>query len=357
MRYLEADYQGSEILTARKGALGLIALNRPRVLNSLSHDMILDFGKALDTFEADPHVAAVLVTGEGERGLCAGGDIRMFYESGKAGDGKASEFLKAEYRLNARIAGFKKPYVVVMDGITMGGGVGVSSHGSHRIVTETTKLAMPETGIGFFPDIGATWLLSRASGELGTWMGLSGEAINGADAITAGFADWYVPQDRVAELLERVAALPAPALAQSIASTIRDYTVDGPEGIFCEGRDMIDRCLRFDTVEEIIAALEKEGGDLAAKTLTAMRAKSPTSLKVTLKMLREARHSTDLETCLEREFAGTLQVVKVPDFYEGIRAAIIDKDRNPKWSPATLKDVKPESVDAFFLKRRERLFG
>jgi len=222
MRYLEADYQGNEILTAKKGAIGLVALNRPRVLNSLSHDMILDFGKALDAFEADPDVAAVLVTGEGERGLCAGGDIRMFYESGKAGDGKASHFLKAEYRLNARIAGFKKPYVVVMDGITMGGGVGVSSHGSHRIVTESTKLAMPETGIGFFPDIGATWLLSRASGELGTWMGLTGEAINGADAITAGFADWYVPQDRIAELLERVAALPAPALGQSIASTISE---------------------------------------------------------------------------------------------------------------------------------------
>ncbi|MFN3717754.1 MAG: enoyl-CoA hydratase/isomerase family protein [Rhizobium rhizophilum] len=357
MRYLEADYQGNEILAGKKGALGLIALSRPRVLNSLSHDMILDFGKALDGFEADRDVAAVLVTGEGERGLCAGGDIRMFYESGKAGDGKASHFLKAEYRLNAHIARFKKPYVVVMDGITMGGGVGVSSHGSHRIVTETTKLAMPETGIGFFPDIGATWLLSRASGELGTWMGLTGEAINGADAITAGFADWYVPQDRVAELLERIAALPAPALGQSIASTIRDYTVDGPKGIFSEGRDMIDRCFAFETVEEIIAALEREKGDLAAKTLAAIRAKSPTSLKVTLKMLREARRSKDLETCLEREFAGTLQVVKVPDFYEGIRAAIIDKDRNPKWFPATLEGVAPESVDAFFAARDERLFA
>ncbi|MFN4206027.1 MAG: enoyl-CoA hydratase/isomerase family protein [Agrobacterium albertimagni] len=357
MRYLEADYQGEEILTAKKGALGLIALNRPRVLNSLSHAMVLDFGKALDTFEADPQVAAVLVTGEGERGLCAGGDIRMFYESGKAADGKASEFLKAEYRLNARIAGFKKPYVVVMDGITMGGGVGVSSHGSHRIVTETTKLAMPETGIGFFPDIGATWLLSRAPGELGTWMGLTGEAVNGADAITAGFADWYVPQNRVTELLERIAALPAPALGATMASIIRDYTVDGPTGIFSEGRDMIDRCFAFDTVEEIVAALEREHGDLAARTLTAISAKSPTSLKVTLRMLREARRSRDLETCLEREFAGTCQVVKVPDFYEGIRAAIIDKDRNPKWSPGTLEGVAPESVEAFFAARDERLFG
>lgn len=357
MRYLEADYQGNEILTAKKGALGLVALNRPRVLNSLSHDMILDFGKALATFEADPQVAAVLVTGEGERGLCAGGDIRMFYESGKAGDGKASHFLKAEYRLNARIAGFKKPYVVVMDGITMGGGVGVSSHGSHRIVTETTKLAMPETGIGFFPDIGATWLLSRASGELGTWMGLTGEAVNGADAITAGFADWYVPQNRVAELLERIGALPAPALGATMASIIRDYTVDGPTGIFAQGRAMIDRCFAFDTVEEIIAALEQEQSDLAARTLNAISAKSPTSLKVTLRMLREARRSKDLETCLEREFAGTLQVVKLPDFYEGIRAAIIDKDRNPKWNPATLEGVEAESVEAFFAARDVRLFG
>lgn len=356
MRYLEADYQGNEILTARKGALGLIALNRPRVLNSLSHDMVVDFGKALDAFEADPQVAAVLVTGEGDRGLCAGGDIRMFYESGKAGDGKASAFLKAEYRLNARIARYAKPYIVVMDGITMGGGVGVSSHGSHRIVTETTKLAMPETGIGFFPDIGASWLLSRAPGELGTWMGLTGEALNGADAISAGFADWFVPQDRIAELLTAIAALPAPALGQTIASTIRDHTVDGPTGLFCEGRQLIDRCFAFDTVEEIVAALERETSELAATTLAAIRAKSPTSLKVTLRMLREARRSKDLETCLEREFAGTLQVVKVPDFYEGIRAAIIDKDRNPKWSPARLEDVAPESVEAFFAGRDERLF-
>ncbi len=357
MRYLEANYQGVEILTARKGALGLIALNRPRVLNSLSHDMVVDFDKALDAFEVDPQVAAVLVTGEGDRGLCAGGDIRMFYESGKAGDGKASAFLRAEYRLNARIARYAKPYIVVMDGITMGGGVGISSHGSHRIVTETTKLAMPETGIGFFPDIGASFLLSRAPGELGTWMALTGEAINGADAISAGFADWFVPQERIAELLGKLAKLPLPALGQTIASTIRDYTVDGPTGPFCEGRQLIDRCFAFDQVEKIIAALEREAGDFARRTLAAITAKSPTSLKVTLRMLREAHSSPDLETCLEREFAGTLQVVKVPDFYEGIRAAIIDKDRNPTWSPARLEDVAPESVEAFFAARDERLFG
>ena len=330
MRFLEANYQGNEILTARKGALGLIALNRPRVLNSLSHEMVVDFGKALNAFETDPQVAAVLVTGEGERGLCAGGDIRMFYESGKAGDGKASAFLRAEYRLNARIARSAKPYIVVMD--------------------------------GFFPDIGASWLLSRAPGELGTWMGLTGEAINGADAISAGFADWFVPHDRIAELLGKLAKLPLPALGQTIASTIRDFTVDGPTGPFCEGRQLIDRCFSFDTVEEIVAALERETSELAAKTLVtrtlaAMRAKSPTSLKVTLRMLREARRSKDLETCLEREFAGTLQVVKVPDFYEGIRAAIIDKDRNPKWSPARLEDVAPQSVEAFFTEKDERLFG
>jgi enoyl-CoA hydratase len=357
MRYLEANYQGEEILTARKGALGLIALNRPRVLNSLSHDMVVDFGKALDAFEVDPQVAAVLVTGEGDRGLCAGGDIRMFYESGKAGEGKASAFLRAEYRLNARIARYAKPYIVVMDGITMGGGVGISSHGSHRIVTETTKLAMPETSIGFFPDIGASWLLSRAPGELGTWMALTGEAINGADAISAGFADWFVPHERIAELLGKLAKLPLPALGQTIASTIRDHTVDGPTGLFCEGRQLIDRCFAFDQVEEIVAALDRETTELATRTLTTMRAKSPTSLKVTLRMLREARSSPDLETCLEREFAGTLQVVKVPDFYEGIRAAIIDKDRNPTWSPAGLEDVAPESVEAFFAARDERLFG
>ena len=357
MRYIEADYQGEEILTARQGALGLISLNRPRVLNSLSLGMVEAMTAALDRFEQDQTIAAVLVTGEGERGLCAGGDIRMFYESGKAGDSKASEFLKAEYRLNAKIARYSKPYLVFMEGITMGGGVGVSSHGSHRVVTETTKLAMPETGIGFFPDIGATWLLANAPGEIGTWMGLTGDTILAADTIAAGFADYYVPADRLGSLASALATLPPEAGSDAATDMIKTFATDLPTGKLADNRAMIDQCFAFDTVEEIVKALQAAGTDFATATLSTMLAKSPTSLKVTLRMLREARRSKDLETCLEREFAGTLQVVKVPDFYEGIRAAIIDKDRNPKWSPATLEDVAPESVEAFFAARDVRLFG
>lgn len=357
MRYLSAEMTGEDVLTGRQGSLGLILLNRPRVLNSLSLDMVKAIEEALDRFEKDPEIASVLMTGEGERGLCAGGDIRTFYESGKAGDGRASDFLRAEYRMNARIASYSKPYVVFMEGITMGGGVGVSSHGSHRIVTDTTKLAMPETGIGFFPDIGATWLLAKAPGELGTLMGLTGETIGAADAIEACFADWFVPASALADLAEKLTILLPGTTPKDVSLLVDAAATPPPKGEFADNRTLIDRCFGFDTVEEIEAALASETDPFAARVRAAMMAKSPTSLKVTLALLRAARKSSDLKICLEREFAATAQIVHTPDFYEGIRAAIIDKDRNPKWSPATLDEVGPEIVEAFFRERNEPLFG
>ncbi|MFN7008612.1 MAG: enoyl-CoA hydratase/isomerase family protein [Allorhizobium sp.] len=357
MRYLTTDLAGEEVLTGRTGALGLIALNRPRIINSLSLTMVRNIEAALDAFEADPTIAAVLVTGEGERGFCAGGDIRMLYESGRAGTADAPQFLREEYRLNGRIGRYPKPYVVIMDGITMGGGVGLSGHASHRIATDSTKLAMPETGIGFFPDVGATWLLSHAPGELGTYMGLTGEAIGPADAITAGFADCFVPADALTALAEKLAALPATADAGAVSDRVAAFASEPPAGHFADNRALIDRCFAFDTVEEILAALDADESDFATKAKATMLTKSPISLKVTLALLRAGRTSPDLETCLAREFAATAQTLKTPDFYEGIRAAIIDKDRNPKWSPATLDEVGPEIVEAFFRERNEPLFG
>jgi enoyl-CoA hydratase len=358
MHYLTTtDLAGEDVLSGSNGTLGVILLNRPRVLNSLSLAMVQAIDAALDRFEHDPAVAAVLMTGEGERGLCAGGDIRTFYESGKAGDGRAADFLRAEYRMNARIAAFPKPYVVFMEGITMGGGVGVSSHGSHRVVTGTTKLAMPETGIGFFPDIGATWLLAKAPGELGTLMGLTGEAVGAADAIEAGFADWFVPAEALGTLAERLTALGTGAGAAEVSALIEEFATPAPGGEFAENRALIDRCFGCDTVEEIEAALAAETSPFATKVRSAMLAKSPTSLKVTLALLRAARRSPDLETCLEREFAATAQILHTPDFYEGIRAAIIDKDRNPKWSPASLDAIGPDIVAPFFRPHPKPLFG
>lgn len=357
MRYLTTELTGEEVLTGRTGALGLIALNRPRVINSLSREMIRQIEAALDRFEQDSSIAAVLVTGEGERGFCAGGDIRMLYESGRAESADAPEFLREEYRLNGRIGRYPKPYVVIVEGITMGGGVGLSGHASHRIATDTTKLAMPETGIGFFPDVGATWLLSHAPGELGTYMGLTGEPIGPGDAITAGFADCFVPAGDLASLAERLAALPVGADAKAVSDAIATFATPAPEGQFAANQALIDRCFAFDTVEQILAALDAEESDFAAKAKATMLTKSPTSLKVTLALLRAGRTSPDLETCLAREFAATAQTLKTPDFYEGIRAAIIDKDRNPKWSPATLNDVGPDIVGAFLKSHPRPLFG
>jgi enoyl-CoA hydratase len=357
MRYLTTDLVGEEVLTGRTGALGLIALNRPRVINSLSLNMVRRIETALDGFEADRSIAAVLVTGEGERGFCAGGDIRVLYESGRSGDPEAADFLREEYRLNGRIGRYPKPYVVIMDGITMGGGVGLSGHASHRIATDTTKLAMPETGIGFFPDVGATWLLSHTPGELGTYMGLTGEPIGPGDAIAAGFADCFVPSANLTTLAERLAALPVGADAKAVSDGIETFATPAPQGQFAANRALIDRCFAFDTVEKIFAALDAEDNDFAAKAKATMLTKSPTSLKVTLALLRAGRTSPDLETCLAREFTATAQILKTPDFYEGIRAAIIDKDRNPQWSPARLDDVGPDIVEAFFQPRPQPLFG
>src|SRR6202022_5132849 len=202
---------GADLIVRREGAAGVIRLNRPKALNALTLEMIRGIVAALDRFEADPAVALVLLEGAGERGLCAGGDIRGLYESSRAGGDLGKVFWRQEYIMNARIAKFPKPYVAFMDGLVMGGGVGLSAHGRHRVVTERTKLAMPEVGLGFFPDVGGTWLLSRSPGEIGTYFGLTGQTMNGPDAIHARFADAVVPSDRLAALRENLVGLPASA--------------------------------------------------------------------------------------------------------------------------------------------------
>ena len=250
---MPSDTAHDLVLNEREGQLGRIRLNRPKALNSLSLAMIREISAALDRFEADPGVAAVLLTGEGERGLCAGGDIKAAYEH--RGDAEFLEtYFREEYRLNYRIARFPKPYVAVMDGITMGGGVGVSAHGSHRVVTERTRLAMPETGIGFFPDIGATWLLARAPGETGTYLGLTGIAIGAADSIEAGLADAFVPSDRLSTLIASLAAsTDAGDVTRRIAARAEP---PGPAAL--ADRAGIDAAFAHDSVAAILAALERQ---------------------------------------------------------------------------------------------------
>lgn len=355
---MDAEVKADQpVVVTEKGSVGHILLNRPKVLNSLNLDMVRVIDAALDRFEADKGIAAVVISGAGERGLCAGGDIRVLHESGKAGTDLAETFWREEYRLNARISRFPKPYVAFMHGITMGGGVGISAHGSHRIVTERTRFAMPETGIGFFPDVGASWLLTRASGEFGTFLALTGEQIGAGEAIAAGLADFCVASDRLPDLLAALAALPVESSAETVSTTIAGFSAAPPADRFADVRDAIDRLFAFDSVEAILAALADEGSDFAQKTSETMQAKSPTSLKATLALLRLGRASDTIEQCLEHEFAACAAVLKSDDFYEGIRAAIIDKDRNPHWLPAALPDIGQDIIARYLTPYPRPLFA
>ncbi|KKZ87688.1 3-hydroxyisobutyryl-CoA hydrolase [Rhizobium phaseoli] len=344
--------QDSEVIIERRGTAGIIRLNRPRALNSLTLAMIRTITEALDGFARDADVATVVATGEGERGFCAGGDIRALHESARAGDGLAGTFWREEFRLNHMIAVYPKPYVALMDGITMGGGVGLSSHGRHRIVTERTRLAMPETGIGYVPDVGATWLLPKAPGEAGTWLGLTGLDIGAADALYARLADFQIASSRLGEVIESLSGLPRGSSSGDVDSVLQVYAEPPGESRLRQNATMIDRAFRFNSVEEILAALDVEDGEFAAETRRVLLSRSPTSLKLALQLLRAGRRSASLAECLGRELGACLQMPDNPDFFEGIRAAVIDKDRNPKWSPASVEAVKAETI-AKFLKPAE----
>jgi enoyl-CoA hydratase len=330
-----------DLIVRREGSAGIIRLNRPKAINAMTLEMSMGIDAALDRFEADPDVAVVVLEGAGERGLCAGGDIRGLYESSKAGGDLGKEFWRQEYIMNARIASFPKPYVAYMDGLVMGGGVGLSAHGRHRIVTERTKLAMPEVGLGFFPDVGGTWLLSRSPGELGTYFGLTGVTMNGPDAIHARFADAVVPSEKWPALREVLTKLRPGTLSIEVERLIEGFATGDKSGPVAAMQGRIDAWFAHDSMHDIVAELEKDGSELALATLKTLREKSPRGMVVTLKLLRLARGSASLQQCLMREYRAALEVFRSDDFREGVRAAIIDKDRNPKWSPPDIDDVTP----------------
>jgi enoyl-CoA hydratase len=353
----ETAIQTDEIFFSRNGTAAIIHLNRPKALNSLNLAMVHAMKPALDRLAEDPEIACVILKGEGERGLCAGGDIRAIHDLGKAKDPEVTRFWREEFPVNYTIARYPKPYVALMDGIVMGGGVGVASHGAHRIVTERTRLAMPETGIGYVPDVGATWLLPRAPGEAGTWMGLTGEIVDAADAIFANLADHQVASDRLDALVGALGGLKAGASDQDVRAVIAGFAVAPGESRLSANRDTVDRAFAFDTVEEILAALEAEAGEFAAATRQVIARRSPTSLKLALRLLRKGRTSASLIECLEREFTVASELLRQHDFYEGVRAAIVDKDRNPQWRPARLAEVMEKDLDRYFAVNHPVLFA
>ncbi|MFD5469964.1 enoyl-CoA hydratase/isomerase family protein [Streptomyces sp. NPDC127105] len=339
------------VLFHTAGRAAHITLNRPRALNALTHEMVRRIDEALTAWEHDPAVETVVITGAGERGLCAGGDIRAIHDDARDGDGAASAaFWRDEYHLNARIARYPKPYVAVMDGIVMGGGVGISAHGSVRVVTERSRIAMPETGIGFVPDVGGTHLLALAPGELGTHLALTGAQIGAGDALLCGLADHYVPSASLPALIDDLAVSP---VWEVLARHVRPAT----QGELAGRREWIDSCYAARTVEDIVGRLLDHGEPAAKEAAQTLLTKSPTALKVTLTALRRARPLGSLEAVLEQEYRVSCAALSSPDLVEGIRAQVIDKDRDPRWSPGTLAEVTDADVDRFFAPLGDRELG
>ena len=334
--------ESDQILTRVHNGIGFMTLNRPNAINSLTHTMVTAMHKALDDWADDDDVRAVVVNGAGERGLCAGGDVVAIYHSAKAGGADARAFWFDEYRLNAAIGRYPKPYVALMDGIVMGGGVGVSAHGNVRVVTDTSKIAMPEVGIGFIPDVGGTYLLSRAPGHLGLHAALTGAPFGAADAIALGFADHYVPQTDLEPFTAMVVA-EGPELA------VTAFAQDPPPSPLAAQRNWINHCYAGATVADIVAALREHDQGPANQAADLIATRSPIALAVTLASVRRAARLESLEQVLVQEFRVSCASLRSHDLVEGIRAQLVDKDRNPTWSPASIAVVTQDDVEAYFL--------
>jgi enoyl-CoA hydratase len=332
-----------DVVFSRRGRVAEIVLNRPRAINALTHEMVLEIRRALAEWAGDDDVQTVLLTGRGERGLCAGGDIVALYRDLLGGGGMASaEFWRDEYELNGYIGRYPKPFVALMDGITLGGGVGLAGHASLRVVTERSKVGMPETAIGFTPDVGGSWLLSHAPGELGTYLGLTARPVGAADALLTGFADHFVPSDRLGALVDDLETTDASA-------AVARHAQPAPGGELAAAREWIDAAFSAPTAVEIVARLRadpsNEGAVSAAGTIAA---NSPTAVALTLAALRRAALLPDLDAALEQELKVSVRCLASPDLAEGIRARVIDKDGRPRWRPASLDEVDPASIEAFF---------
>jgi enoyl-CoA hydratase/carnithine racemase len=348
-----------DILFGRKGAVGTVLLNRPQALNAFTLGMYRKFEPQLRAWAGDREISAVLVEGAGDRAFCAGGDVRAVYEAGKGlsdDPSFTSVFFAEEYRILPLIHHYPKPYIAIIDGITMGGGAGVSVNGAYRVATERTMFAMPETGIGLFPDVGATRFLNICPGHIGRYLGLTGARLGAADAVYCGLATHFVPHERVTDLVAALAGTawePGREPAQ-VETVLSRFIADPGPAPLAARRTVIDRCFAGETVEAILGALQTETGDpetdkshWAQETRATLLTKSPTSLRITLRQLALGR-GFDLEDALKLEYRMTQHVMAAHDFYEGIRAVLVDKDQKPRWQPASLAEMDEAATDAYF---------
>lgn len=339
-----------EVLTRIENGIGRITLNRPQALHALNTDMCRMMSEALAEWAVDDSVKMLMVDhAEGTRGFCAGGDIRMVAESGRR-DGKAGEeFFRIEYTLNTQIKRFPKPYIACLDGVTMGGGVGISIHGSHRIATEHTLFAMPETGIGLFPDVGGSWFLPRLEGELGTWLALTGARLKGRDVQAAGIATHFVTSEKLPEVKARILAGEAPD------AVLADY-VERPQAPTYAGHlDIINHCFSRPTITDICLALKMADDDWATAQADILKTRSPLSMAVSLEQLRRGAQMSSFEDIMRMEYRIACHIIRTHDFSEGVRAVIEDKDHAPKWSPETPAGVSQNQVEAMFAPVSEEL--
>ena len=335
------------VLSRKSGSVGLITLNRPRAINALNLSMVRDITNRLAELEADSDVEVIILTGAGDRGFCAGGDmVSVCRDVQRGSPAAAARFFEEEYALNLQIARCAKSIVAIMDGIVLGGGVGLAGHASHRLVTETARVGMPEVGIGFLPDVGGTWLLSRASGELGTFVALTGMHLDADGAIACNLADRRIERSSIETMVARLCD------GAQINDRVGGIDSVHQDSDWSAQRPWINRCFGHDDAATILSALDEEADTRAREAAATIRTRSPLAVTVTLRALRIARQLADLESCLTLEHSAVMEFLDTPDLHEGVRAALIDKDRSPRWQPATLEDVDPRAVDRYFARFR-----
>ncbi len=334
-----------DIIVREHGALRRLTLNRPKALNAVTLDMSVTMTAMMRAWASDPAVGAVMLDGAGERGFCAGGDIRALYDAAKSGDSLPQKFWAIEYHLNVMIARYRKPVVAIMDGVVMGGGIGLAGHAAHRVVTDRSAVAMPEVGIGFFPDVGASFPLSRAPGFTGTYLALTGDRMGAADAIYCGLADIHIPAAKLADI---PGALADCRTADDVRKRLGELSTPPAPGKLAAARQWIDACYDANQAEEIFTRLGASSLEGAQTALATMKRASPTSLKITLRNMRDAAKFKRVEECFTQDYRVALACVAGHDLIEGVRAAIVDKDRNPAWRPDMLEKVTPDIVDRHF---------
>lgn len=334
-----------DIHFSKRGGFGHVLLNRPKALNALTLDMAIALRAQLGRWADDDAIIGVIVEGAGERGFCAGGDIRWLHDTGKEDPARGAEFYREEYLTDTAVYHFPKPYIAFIDGITMGGGVGISVHGSHRIAGDQTLFAMPETGIGLFPDVGGSFFLPRMPGKLGLFLGLTGARLKAADSLYAGVATHYIPSDVQPSAIDALAT--RAASADQIGDILTDFTADPGEAPIAALQADIDRLFSDSDVTAILAALDADGGEWAAKQASILRSKSPTSLKLTFEQLKRGA-DMDFDAAMAMEMRMAARIMEGHDFYEGVRATIFEKGAVPQWSPALLDEVSDAAIAAYF---------